>query len=329
VFAGTTANYQHLDYPLLVPSLIAWGDGISGHADDTTAHVLLVSLVLAMLAIVGWAANRLAGPVAGLAAVLLTAGLPHLLSHWSTFLMADAPVAAFAVSLLLVLALWLTFDDRRLLVVAVAIGAGGAATKVEGMLFALAAFAGLAICARGRRRPVGFAAAAVIATALPWMAWTRIHHIESDLINSNTLNAHHLRVVAPYAGLSVRQLLHFWPGGWPLALVAFAVLAVMTWLARTQRGVLGYLGLAWAFSVLGLWAQYVISAGQVLTGSAGAAWLRLHFASSAARVLLVPAITLAIAVTLGAGGMLRRGEHPVEPPTDPAKKHRHAADLPG
>ncbi len=310
VFAGAAANYQHLDYPLLVPSLIAWGDGLRGRTDDYTAHVLLIALVLAMLAVVGWALNRLAGPFAGLVGVLLVAGTPNLLSHLALQLIADPALVAFVVALFAVLALWLTSRDPRLLAIAAVLGCGAAATKVEGLLFVLAAFAAALICARGQRRAVLLGFGVVVASALPWVAWTKVHHIQSDLINSTTLTLHHVRVVAPYSWLSVRQMARYWPAfGWLLVIACVAVLAVALTVPRL-RGLVAFLGIGVAVSTLGMWAQYVISAGQQLTGQAGADSLERHFASSATRVLMVPAILLTLAIPLFAGALLRSDPAP-------------------
>jgi hypothetical protein len=138
VFQGSVAQYQHLDYPLLVPSLVAWGDGIAGHPDDSGAHVLVILLTLGMLAVVGWAANRLAGPYAGVCSVLLIAGTPRLLAPYGLRVFADVPLAAFAVALLLVLAMWIVHGNGRMLAVGAALAVGTAAVKDEGVVFALA-----------------------------------------------------------------------------------------------------------------------------------------------------------------------------------------------
>ncbi len=327
VFAGTLANYQHLDYPLLVPSLIAWGDGLRGRTDDYSAHVLLIAVVLAMLVVLGWALNRLAGPFAGVVGVLLVAGTPRLMSRWALLLMADTTLVAFVVALFAVLALWLTSRDPRLLAIAAVLGCGAAATKVEGLLFVLAAFAAALICARGQRRAVLLGFGVVVASALPWVAWTKVHHIESDLINSTTLTLHHVRVVAPYSWLSVRQMARYWPAsGWLLVIACLAVLAVALTVPRL-RGLVAFLGIGFAVSTLGMWAQYVISAGQQLTGQAGADSLARHFASSATRVLMVPAILLTLAIPLFAGALLRSDPAPAGDPAsaDPVDAEDAAA----
>lgn len=309
VFDGTLANYQHLDYPLLVPSLIAWGDGLRGRADDYTAHVLLISVTLAMLAVVGWALNRLAGPVAGVAGVLLAAGTPDFLARWATLLTADATLVAFTVSMIVVLALWLADRQAWQLAVAVGLGCGAAMTKVEGSLFALAAFAAALICAREGRRRVLVGFGIIVASELPWLAWTRLHHLNSDLINSRTLTLHHLRQVLPFAGLSVREIVHNWPGlGWVMVGVCVAAMAGAAAVPGHRR-LVAYVGVTWAVSTLGMWAQYWISAGHTQTVAPTAAAIKAHFESSASRVLLVPSILLTLALPLFAGRLFGQGRN--------------------
>ena len=307
VFQGAAAQYQHLDYPLLVPSLIAWGDGIAGHPDDSAAHVLLIVLTLGMLAVVGWAANRLAGPYAGVCSVLLIAGTPRLLAPYGLRVFADVPLAAFAVALLLVLAMWIVHGDGRMLAVAAALAVGTAAVKDEGVVFALAGLlAALVVPAQVRhaRRQVLFAAATMIASMLPWLIWTRAHGIESDLINSQTLTPHHLRQVAGYSWLVVRLIVRYWPGygWWGIAGGVLAVVLAVT-VPRLRR-LTAYLCLAWLIAAVGMWAQYVISAGRYQNVVPIPVELRGHFASSATRVLLVPSIIASLAMPLLAGGLV-------------------------
>jgi hypothetical protein len=319
VFQGIATQYQHLDYPLLVPSLIAWGDGLAGHADDATAHVLVILLTLGMLAVVGWAANRLAGPYAGVCSALLILGTPRLLAPYGLRLYADVPLAAFAVALLLVLAMWITYEDSRLLAVAGVLAAGTAAVKVEGVVFALAGLlAALVVPAsvRRARTQVLVAIASMIASMLPWLMWTRAHGIESDLINGQTLNPHHLRQVAGATWLVVRLVMRYWPGygWWGIAGGVLAVALAMT--VSGLRRLTAYVCLAWFIAVAGMWAQYVISAGRFQNVSPISVELRAHFASSATRVLLVPAIIASLAIPLLAGRFL-----PILPP--PGRRARH------
>jgi hypothetical protein len=308
IFDGVAANYQHLDYPLLVPSLIAWSDGVQGRADDPAAHVLLILQLLAMLGVLGWTLTSLVGPVVGVVGVLLAAGTPDLLARWGTLLAADATLVAFAVALLGLLALWLQTERPGLLPVAAILGGGTATTKVEGLLFTLCLFvaAGVAVgrAAGQYRRLIAAGVVALLADA-PWLLWTARHHLHSDQINSTTLAPDHLRGVLRFAGIATAQTIRFWPGhGW--ALTATAVLAAAAALAiGTGRRPVLFLAMSAAFCTLGLWAQYVISAGAGVDFATGAIGLRGHFASSAPRVLMVPAILVMLLLPLSAGLILR------------------------
>jgi hypothetical protein len=315
VFQGAAAQYQHLDYPLLIPSLIAWADGIAAHPDDSSAHVLLILLMLGMLAVVGWAVNRLAGPYAGACSVLLIAGTSGLLGPYGLRLFADVPLAAFAVTLVIVLAMWIVEGDGRMLAVGAALAAGTAAVKDEGVVFALAGLlAALAVPAQVRhaRRQVLLAMAAMIASMLPWLVWTRVHGIESDLINGQTLNPHHLRQVAGSSGLVVRLIVHYWPGyGWWGIAGGVLAVALAATVPRLRR-LTAYVCLAWFIAVAGMWAQYVISAGRHQDLVPIPVELRGHFASSATRVLIVPSILASLAMPLLAGSLVPRLTRPIQ-----------------
>ncbi|MEP6598389.1 MAG: hypothetical protein ABJB98_02940 [Actinomycetota bacterium] len=304
IFLGANADFQHLDYPLGVPALISWGDQLAGHVDDGSAHILLISLIAAMLAVVGWALNALAGPLAGIGGTLLVAGTPGLLSKWGVLLMADTPQVAFAVSLVLMLAVWVRRGGGDLLVVAAVMGAGALATKVEGALFVVAAFAAaLAVAPGGRaaRRPVLISFGAAVASAIPWAVWTHAHHLENDLINGETLSIDHVRRVIGYGALAIREIGRYWPGhGW-LLVAATAVVCLLAATVPAARGPVGVVIVAWLLSCVGLWAQYVIAAGRSHFGALGGRELQAHFASSASRVLLTPAVLLMVLLPLAAG----------------------------
>ncbi|MDQ2750207.1 MAG: hypothetical protein M3Y44_11895 [Actinomycetota bacterium] len=320
VFAGAQANYQQQDYPLLQPGVIAWGDGLAGRLDDTAAHVLLAALLLGMLAFVGAALNRLAGPLSGVCGVLLICGTAGVLTPFGLLLTADIPLAAFSVAAVFALASWVVRRDRFWLVLGTVLAAGAAATKVEGALFALAALAAAAIAAPQiprARRDAALAVGAVLLSMVPWNVWTRAHHIRSDLINSDTLTLSHLRKVAPYAGDIARLIVRYWPGyGWLMA--AAAALAALLAVAELRaRRLVAFVSAAWALGVVGMWAQYWVSAGRDTTGDAIAREADSHFASSAPRVLIVPSLLLSLAVPLLAGALIRAGR--------PAQRERSAA----
>jgi hypothetical protein len=208
------------------------------------------------------------------------------------------------------------------------LGCGATATKVEGALFALAGFAAALICARGHRRAVLLAFGAVVVSALPWLAWTKMHHIGSDLINSTTLSPHHLRVVAPFAWLSVKQIVHYWPGlGWPLLFASIVACALAAWTAQ-RRNLVAFLGLVWTLSTIGMWAQYVIATGHARTDKPTVSDVKAHFASSAPRVLLVPAIVISLAIPLFAGSALRSDPEPAASPALPETAPAPAEEAP-
>jgi hypothetical protein len=301
VFLGDGAAYQHLDYPLFFPALGAWGDGWAGHPSDSAAHVAVAALVAALLAVVGWAANRLAGPLPAVAAVLLVASAPTMLSVQSLTLMSDVPLLAFALPLALALVCWLRAPDRRLLVAAAVLAAGACGTKVEGALFTGAAFLAALLVARGGRRGLLAAAGVAVVANLPWQVYARVHGLRSDVANSETLSAAHLRTVPRYAGQVVRGMADRWP--WPhpvpgpvvLAAVALALLLAV----RAGAGRIGaFLGIAAAVDIVVLAGQYVVSAGQngrARPELAGLLQVTVY------RVSLVPALLIMLAVPLLAG----------------------------
>jgi hypothetical protein len=317
VFLGVSANYQHPDYPLLVPALIGWADTVSGRLNDPAAHAVLISLFLALLVVTGWAISRLAGPLAGVAAVLLVVGTPRVLSRWAMLLMADVPLVDFTIALVVVLALWLMVKDARLLGVAAVLGMAAASAKVEGLPFVVAILAAAFVSVRRvkrERRQIAVTLGVVVLSALPWLAWTRLHHLQSDQINAATLRPSHLRTVAPYWRLCIQLMAHYWPGyGWIFVLAAVIAGALLL-PTVAGRGMVAFIGLAWAFTSLGMWAQYVISAAQPGSTTPIAVGLRGHFASSATRVLLVPAIVLTLAAPLFAGCVLSRRWRAAGPP---------------
>src|SRR5262249_36789108 len=113
---------------------------------------------------------------------------------------ADVPLAIVTALGVAALASWLESDAPGMLAVAALFLGDGALTKSEGQLFALAALVAAAVVARrAQRRPLGFAAVAVVAIYLPWGIWVRAHHVTnrdyafSDL-NPSYLSDHAWRV---------------------------------------------------------------------------------------------------------------------------------------
>ena len=315
-FLGVQVLYPTQDYPLLVPALIAWSDAWLGRPADGPARLQLAALFVAMLMVTGWAVTRLAGSFAAVAAVLTVAAMPGGLSHVAILLTADLTLLAFALPLVLVLALWVRTGERMLLAAAAVLAAGAASTKAEGLLLALAAMAAaglVAPSARARLR-LAVAAAAAAAAAAPWVVFTRLHGVESSVINGGTLSPASLRRTLPMAGAVATAVRDHWPGS-PALVALLLVPAALLAAARGQGRLLAQIAVTAAVATAGLYAQYVVSVQG--TGAAAAAYIEVHFWSTAHRVLLFPAVLCALAVPLLAGAASRTA--PDQPPPDTAE----------
>lgn len=293
VFANAAALYQHLDYPLLVPATIAWADAAAGHVSDGAAQAYVAAFAVALLGVVAWAAETLAGRAAAAVAVLLALTVQGF-GVQALRLLADLPTAAFSLATVALLLVWLRDGDAGLARVAAVMAAGAWGTKNEGALFVLAAAVAAAVAARvaGRRSAAPLAVAGVaLAANVPWMLWTRAHDIRNDVVNSGTrLDAGRLVRVAEGVAEA-----------WPAPALVTVLLAVAVAIA-VRRGhvarVLAATG-ALALTVAGLAATYVVTPYD----------LDWHLSTSADRVLLYPALLTAFAVpVLAAGAGTMRGD---------------------
>jgi hypothetical protein len=286
IFAAPQAVYQHLDYPLLVPALFSWTT--QGGGGERAVHAQGALLLAAMLATIGWAVTRLAGTLAAVAAVLL-ATVPHLVVIAGRVL-GDVPTAAYAVTTVLLLALWLRDEQPWQVRLAAVMSAGAVLGKNEGLPFVLAAavLAAVAAPGGGRRRvqPLAGFATAVVAY-VPWLLWVHAHDLGNDVVNANAgdravLSAARLRLIA--SGMADAWPL---PGWWLLLLLVAVALAVRN---GAWRAALLTAGTA-AAAVLTLAAIYVVTPLEV----------KGHIHDSAHRVLLFPAVLAAVSIPLLAG----------------------------
>ena len=264
VFVDGAAGYQHQEYPLFVPALAGWLDSWAGRPSDPAAHVAVALTLGALLASPapcspGWPGRPRRPP-----ACCCSSPVPTLLALQSLRLMADVTVFSFAFGLTLVLLVVVTEPHRP--------GAGTAlagrrrrarrrcgrqqerGARVRGDRVR----AGLLV-ATGRRRGVAVAGAAALAANLPWIAFSRVHHLSSWVANQDTLSAGHLRAVLPWTGHVARGMVDRWPGGsWAGALLAVAALvaAVLAVRAGHWRPVV-LVALVVAVATTVLLAQYV------------------------------------------------------------------------
>jgi len=283
--------YAHLEYPMLVPGLVAWSDGWTGRVADGPAHVQVVLVFGALLAVVAWAVARLAGPAAAALAVILAVAV-HGVAATSILVYADVPVCSFAVATVLLLAVWHEMRDRAVLVAATATAAGAMLTKNEGLLFVVAAFIAIALVARGGRTRLVVAFGVALVAWVPWFAFVHAHHLHDADLDFGALTRlgprlDRLRVI-------VHGLRHYWPAfGWTGVGVFLAATAVALFGGRVRLAVQWLVTITVA--LIGLSVIYLI---ERLT-------LPGLLATTASRVELFPAVTLAVGVPLLAGAATR------------------------
>lgn len=288
------AGYNHPDYPLGVPALVAWTDGWLGKVSDPAAHAQVALTFLAMLLIGAWAGNRYAGPLGGIASVVMLGGLTRVLPRYAVLVFGDIPTAAYAAAMVAVAAVWVDEDDGRLLGVVGLLAAGSVLVKNEGSLGAVAVLAAvtLANIGRGRQwRPVLVAWAIAIGALLPWMVFSRAHGAQSDVVNARTLAPSALRHNLRLFGPIITGFKKLWPGVRGLTLLLpFAGAALA--LAAKQRRLVVLFAASIGLSLAGL--VFVYFGGYA------------HLYSSAHRTLLAPAAMVAVAIPVLAGAGRRR-----------------------
>jgi len=260
VFAGHAYRFANLDYPLLLPSLEAIDYRAMG-AFDT--RVVLLQFLLLLVAVLAALATVLRDRVPDLLlwpALLALTLAPALFDQLLTAY-ADLPLAlTFAVALTAA-ARWVLTNERWALAVAALAFAGALLTKNEGLLFVVAAYAGLLAAAFRRWRPVALAAVADGLLLLPWRLYTAAHGLHNKDFNlADSFDVHHISSrlgVGPIAFRTLGgQMLD--PFQWGLLAPLFAALVVVALLSGRRE--LAVYGAVWAaLSWLGLSWIYVIS----------------------------------------------------------------------
>jgi hypothetical protein len=261
----TDPSFPALQHPLLLPALEALDARFMGSFDGTLIHLQLLGFGIAFVGGV-WVLLREQAPPVLLAATLLAVVTAPTFFHQLETNFADVPLAlSFALGLA-ALAAWLQSGAEGLLPAAALFMGAGALTKNEGELFAATAFVAAALVAgAGRRRPVAWAALAVLAIDLPWRIWIEIHRVKieeyslGDLFDPTYLSDHSDRVWPSAHELLIQiTTLRSWSYLLPLIVAGFAGALVL------RRFRVGIFGLVWlALSFAGLVAIYWISTNPI------------------------------------------------------------------
>jgi hypothetical protein len=310
VFRDPAYLMQHQEYPVLLPSLEALSADALGRFDPALIDVESGALLVAF----GWGAWALLRLVvapwlaAGLA-LAMTGSVPLIDNGAANY--ADTAVASFTALGLLCVFVWLSRGATATLVLSAVFFAAAASTKVEGLLFALAAIAAVLATARGfgrALRPAGWFAGAVLAVPALWAVVDRLNGPGAKNVDRATLTSP--GAMADAAGripdASWRLLSEGWDG-WPLvcALVLAAVAAAL--LAR----------LWWHAAFVVLWGLLALVAlvGVYYVSVSPIDWL---LATSADRVVFSVALGLATCAPVLVGAAWEAAVVRVEEPAQAA-----------
>jgi hypothetical protein len=260
VFAGAAYRFANLDYPLALPSLEAVDYRAMGSFDTRVLLLQFLLLLVAFLAALATLLRDRVPPLVLWPALVALALAPALFDQLLTAY-ADIPLAFTFALALVAAARWLLTNERWALALAALAFAGALLTKNEGLLFVVAAYAGLFAAALRRWRPLAVAVGADVLLLLPWRIYTAAHGLHNkDFSLADSFNVHHISHhlgVGPIAFRTLGgQMLD--PFQWGLLLPLFAALLVVAFALR--RRALAVYGAVWALlSWLGLSWIYVIS----------------------------------------------------------------------
>jgi hypothetical protein len=291
VFTDPSGSYQALQHPLLLPALEAVDFRFMGAFDPTLLHLQLFGIGIAFVTGAWYLLRNHTSPLLLASVLLAEVTAPTFFNQLETNL-ADMPLALFVALGVASLATWLRTGAAGLLPAAALFLGAAALTKNEGEAFALTAFGAAALVTERRRlRPLGLAAASVLALDLPWRLWLWLHHVTiaeyslGSLTSPTYLWAQRGRV-GPAASELWAQIWRFDSFSYVVPLVVLGLLGGA--LTRRYRAV-GF-GAAWlVLSFAALVSVYWISAlpiGSHLSNSSDRTIDSLVFGGA----LLVPAL---------------------------------------
>lgn len=248
---------SHREYPLGLPSVEALDFHFMRGPDPQLIHLQSVLLAAAFAGTVWTLLRPRVSPLILAATLLLFLAAPSL--HTQVLAAyADAPIACVWAAAALAFGLWLLGDGDDLLPLASILAAGALATKQEGIVLDASLFivvAAALIARRSARELLRFSIAAgcVVATAVPWQIWVRVHRLrDADIAPSPSRMVHQLDTVPTIVHRLGAELVWLrWPGIVGLAVVVSAILL----LRQRDAFAAGYISLL-ALSMSGIVAVY-------------------------------------------------------------------------
>jgi hypothetical protein len=297
------ADLLNRDYPLLIPAVEAATFRFTGY--ETALLDLSWLALTAFLGATVEVGRRLGARRSLLVAVLISIVFAPAVADQLASAEADIPLAAMFATAGLAAAVWL--EERKLGALALAgvLAAGCAATKIEGVVFAIALFAPLVVLGARRDRRVaaltGVVGAASLAVGiLPWRIWLAVHHVPEQVtlhrLTSPSLLAGHADRLPRAAAFLCWKLLD--PRAW-IVLVPLCVAVVV--LGRGQRS---------AVRVLAGSAAVLALAGLLVAYWTTPLPFHYHLATSARRVITGPIFLLAALTPIVGAGALGRRRYP-------------------
>jgi len=176
-FTDVSLSYSHLDYPLMVPFLMAGVHGLLGRVDDQLAKLALPLLYFGLGCLVfAFSKRRLPNPLA-FAVTALVMGAPVTL-RWAGSGNADLPLAAFYTASVILLLEWTEKPDWRTCAACGMMSGFAAFTKNEGLALGAAncvIVLLVPIWSADRKRALAGAGACIgvfLILILPWTVWS-------------------------------------------------------------------------------------------------------------------------------------------------------------
>lgn len=290
VFTDTLYEGTQQSYPIVLPALEAFATRTSG-SFDLDVLLLVPVLWLAAGGAAIWAVLRtVVHPVAAAVVGLAVSGIPQLVENLRTNY-ADGALALTVAPALVLLLIWVESRSREPLVLVAFLLAAAPLVKTEGLLFSGAALIAAAVVGRHRGaalRPLVGVAVAALLPAVAWALLTSVRgtgqsQIRPRLLLDRGFLADNWRRYPDAADRLLSELVH----GWRPTLVV-AALALLLAVIAGRLAPLLFVFLWSGICLGGLCLVY-------LTSTIPLDW---HLDTSAARIVLTPALGVLVACPL-------------------------------